>query len=1019
METRANLLKILKDLVEFSSDWLMYRGLSGEIIFLSPAVWEITGYSRIEFFKQPNLFREILHPEDRENILQAYSNELRNPLPCRKEFRILRKDGAVRWISHHCRPVFDKRGEIVGRVSNNRDITSEKKMEQRLINHEETLRALINASPDIICFKDGQGRWLEANQADLELFQLENIDYTGKTDRQLSGLSPFYRDAFLTCEKSDEMAWEKGTISRCAEFIPKPDGTQKVYDIIKVPLFQKDGSRKGLVVLGRDITDIKKTEEALQRSKLRYKTILKALPDLIFIVNNQLRFTDCYAPATSPHLTDCKKIVGKNARAILPEELFLLTKKFVYETLKTGQIQIFVSNIKISGKTYWYETRMVPVEKQRDEVLAIVRDITKRKWAEIALQESEHRYRRLFENSIDAIFINTLDGKFIDINPAGLKFFGFSSFEEIKDTNIINFYKNPKDREKFLNTLRSNGFVKNYELTLKRPDGMEYFIQSTASIIYGERHRPLAIQGIIRDVTEQKAQEEKIRRLATVIEQSEQAVIITDLQGHITYVNPAFERTTGYKSAEVIGENPRILQSGKQDSRFYKTLWDRLTAGQSWQGIFHNKKKDGSLFYERAVIFPIKDHRGKIINFAAVKQDITEEKVLEEQLLHAQKMESLGVLTGGIAHDFNNLLSIIKGYSELGLHRLSENSTGYNELSTILKAANKAENLVNQLLAFSRKQVIDPRAVSINEIISNMNKMLRRLIGENIHIETHLASGIPSIMADPGQIEQILVNLVVNARDAILEQSNKHPEKRVTIETGYRRIDKTHAETRWKIRKGDYVILSISDTGKGMSEEVLHKIFDPFFTTKEVGKGTGLGLSTVFGIVKQNKGFIHVYSEPYNGTTFNIYWPASEKNVSTKKKNPPEDLILKGKGGILFVEDQPELREMVTQALRDMGYSVTEAENGEKALCLLKEGHHFDLLITDLVMPKMNGDELAKEARRIYPELKIIFTSGYTDSHLIHNGILKNGINFLHKPFTLSNLSKIIRETLSGPIENN
>ena len=360
---------------------------------------------------------------------------------------------------------------------------------------------------------------------------------------------------------------------------------------------------------------------------------------------------------------------------------------------------------------------------------------------------------------------------------------------------------------------------------------------------------------------ERKAQTER-NRLATVVQQASQAIVITDLKGKIIYVNPAFEKTTGYTYDEVRGKNPKILQSGAQNKKFYKRLWEKISAGKTWEGVFINKRKNGEYYYEKAVIFPIRDSDGGIIQYAAVKQDITREKKLEEQFLHAQRMEAIGRLAGGIAHDFNNLLNVIQGFCELGLQKIKKDAPGYREFSTILSAVKRAGNLVGQLLAFSRKQVATPEVLDINETVSLLTKMFQRLLPEDIEISLNLTPGLPFIEADRGQIEQVLMNLVVNARDAIISVPREKREKKITIETGVADIDKLFRNSHVEARQRRYVTISVKDTGVGMGVETKARIFEPFFTTKKTGEGTGLGLSTVFGIIEQNHGYITVSSEP-------------------------------------------------------------------------------------------------------------------------------------------------------------
>lgn len=530
--------------------------------------------------------------------------------------------------------------------------------------------------------------------------------------------------------------------------------------------------------------------------------------------------------------------------------------------------------------------------------------------------------------------------------------------------------------------------------------------------------------GSARDVTKEKELEKKqaegrkeLKRLATVIEQADISVIITTLDGTIQYVNPAFEKITGFTYQEAVGKNLRIIKSDKQDKKFYKNLWETITKGQVWKGEFINKRKDGSEYYEEAVIFPVKDENGHIINYAAIQRDITGKKKLEEQIFQMQKMESVGVLTGGIAHDFNNLLTVINGYSELLLNKYGKNAELSQTLQAIHKAGKRAAQLTAQLLAFSRKQIIAPKIIDLNETIANMKGMLHRLIEENITLHVFLDPELPLIKADPAQIDQIIMNLMVNARDAIhaLPASDKRAKK-IIIETKKEFIQEGYTKNHPGSRTGWYALFSVSDVGIGMPEDVKQKIFEPFFTTKEVGKGTGLGLSTVYGIVKQNNGFIYVYSEPGKGTTIKIYWPAAEEPMEKKEISAQNNLNdFRGNETILLVEDEESLRNLARDALIEFGYQVYTAGSGQEALDLVKTKNITPaLLLTDLIMPGISGHELAILLQKLLPDIKTIFVSGYTDNHIVQNGFLEEGIHFMQKPYSITELVKYVRQILDS-----
>jgi len=396
-----------------------------------------------------------------------------------------------------------------------------------------------------------------------------------------------------------------------------------------------------------------------------------------------------------------------------------------------------------------------------------------------------------------------------------------------------------------------------------------------------------------------------------------------------------------------------------------------------------------------------------------LKKQITEKQEMHAQLLQIQKMNVVGTLSGGIAHDFNNMLTVINGHAEVGLLSIPKDQPAHRHMMSILKAGKRAENLTRQLLAFSRKEIFQPQVLSINSIIEDLDKMMRRLIGEDISINAKLNKNVPAIKGESGQLEQVLMNLIVNARDAINDNTEIASEKKITIETKKERVDLTKARKYLGLLSGEYVTISVSDNGIGVPQEIHHKIFEPFFTTKKSGQGTGLGLATVYGIVKQNGAYIFVYSEKGQGATFKIYWPVSKEVKNEKDKSHIERIVLSGDEIVLLVEDDYNVRTFASSALKELGYNVFEASNGKKAINLIKEEDlKPNLLITDIVMPEMNGKELVEKLKVLLPEMKIIYTSGYTDSYIAKQGILNESVHFIQKPFSLKQFAEKIREVL-------
>jgi len=514
-----------------------------------------------------------------------------------------------------------------------------------------------------------------------------------------------------------------------------------------------------------------------------------------------------------------------------------------------------------------------------------------------------------------------------------------------------------------------------------------------------------------REVLHQETRKTETERekLIAAIQQTKDVVVITDRQGTIEFVNPAFTDVTGYTGSEAVGRNPRLLKSGKHDNTFYQQLWQTITGGRTFQGRMVNKKKDGTLYTEEATISPIFSPEGAIINYVGVKRDISEQLLLERQLQQAQKMEAIGRLTGGVAHDFNNILGVIIGYTDMALAKITPSEPLHKELSTVLDAAERSATIVRQLLAFARQQTIAPVLLDLNETVDGMLKMLQRLIGENIDLRWVPTAGLPPIMLDPAQVDQILANLCLNAKDSMVDHGT------ITIETSTIDFDEDYCARHAGFHTGTFVMLAISDDGCGIPGEHLEKIFEPFFTTKGQGHGTGLGLSTVYGIVKQNNGFINVYSEPGDGTTFKLYFPARSAGASSTPEQKQTLPTITGNETILLVEDDKGVREMTTMMLTRLGYRVVPVATPTEAIPLAEhDGQSIDLLLTDVVMPGMNGKELAGLLVQRLPNLKILFMSGYTPNVIAHKGVLSDDINFIQKPFSRTGMGMKIRQVLDN-----
>jgi PAS domain S-box-containing protein len=513
------------------------------------------------------------------------------------------------------------------------------------------------------------------------------------------------------------------------------------------------------------------------------------------------------------------------------------------------------------------------------------------------------------------------------------------------------------------------------------------------------------------EITERHRVQEALVKLRKAVDTSGEVIFMTDREGVFTFVNPEFTRLYGYTEQEVVVRKatPRVLKSGQSshedDAIFWKTILNKLVVKKE----LVNKSKDGRLVNIESSVSPILDEQGDIAGFLAIQRDITERRQLELQLAQSQKMEAVGRLAGGVAHDFNNLLTVISGYAELLLDGTSSGNPTRTSLEEIRKAGERAAALTRQLLAFSRQQVLAPQVLDLNAAIAEMDKMLRRLIGEDIDLVILPGANVGRIKADPGQIEQVIMNMAVNARDAMPEGG------KLTIEAANVDLDGSYAQRDTEAAPGRYVMLAVTDNGSGMDQETQARIFEPFFTTKAQGKGTGLGLATVYGIVKQSGGFIWVYSELGQGTTFKIYLPRVEEIAAAVEPVRARPAPHRGSETILVVEDEEALRSLIRTVLEANGYTVLAASGGIEALGICKiQSCAIHLVLTDVVMPQMTGRELVKRMASLRPETKVLYMSGYTDNAMVHHGVLDGGTPFLQKPFTPDALARKVREVLAA-----
>lgn len=644
---------------------------------------------------------------------------------------------------------------------------------------------------------------------------------------------------------------------------------------------------------------------------------------------------------------------------------------------------------------------------------ALLQEISERESVKKALLESEEKYRLIFEYSPLGVFHFDLTGTITACNDNLVRIIG-SSREKLVGLDMINDLKDVKIIDEINKAL--SGGIGRYEdyyqsvTTDKRtPVKVEF------GPIFGADGSVVGGIGIVEDITQRRKAEDNLRRseeqYRTILETIADGYHETDLQGNLTLVNDSLCRIMGYPREELVGLSYRSIMDESNAKVIFAAYNEVYRTGKPNPGFSYQIiRKDGTRRDATVSIALMRDATGKACGFRGSFRDVTEQKLLEEQLRQAAKMEAIGSLAGGIAHDFNNLLTAMMGYSSILTQQLPAQGKYQEKLAQISRAAERAAALTQQLLAFGRKQVLDVKSLNLNAVISDFETMLRRLIGENIDVKTFLDPNLGMAEADPGQIEQILMNLAVNARDAMPDGGT------LTIETGEASLDGDYCRSHPEVTPGDYIMFAVTDTGRGIDAGTLSRIFDPFFTTKEKGVGTGLGLSTVYGIVKQHRGHINVYSEVGRGSTFKVYLPRTEgtlerPSVSSQALDPS-----RGTETVLVVEDEEAVRNIACEALELLGYVPLAAGDSDEAVAI--SGAHdgpIHLLLSDVVLPKKDGRSLYDLLARSRPEMKALFMSGYTENFVVHHGVLDKTVHFLQKPFTVDNLARKIREVLDQP----
>jgi PAS domain S-box-containing protein len=647
-------------------------------------------------------------------------------------------------------------------------------------------------------------------------------------------------------------------------------------------------------------------------------------------------------------------------------------------------------------------------------ILFISVDITEPKHAEEALKESEERFRVAFENAPVGVALITLEGNRFKVNKALADFLGYS-VEELTDTEIKSTAADFDDLGESLRLRQQilDGKFTTYrnERRYRHKQGHVVWGEVSGSLFRNKDGEPEHFIAHTIDITDRKQAEEGLReseeRLRGIVENSPAAIFLKDLEGRYQLVTRQFEEWYGVTAADVLGKTSHHVFSKEYADAFVAQDREALESSSAVERESDVPFSDGTMHRVVITKFPVFDAEGRQAGVGTIHTDVTAHRVAEEQLHQAQKMEAVGQLTAGVAHDFNNILAVILGNTELLEDDLGEDNP---QLAAVFRATERAADLTQRLLAFSRKQVLNPEIVNANNLITNITGLLRRTLEEHIDIEAVTAAGLWNCKVDPAQLENALVNLAINARDAMPDGG------KLTIETANARLDDDYAAAQAEVTPGQFVMLAVTDTGTGMPPEIREHAFEPFFTTKAVGAGSGLGLSMVYGFVKQSGGHVTIYSEKGEGTTIKLYLPRSTETEAVEMKPVTDEVPVARGETVLVVEDDPEVRMLAVALLGSLGYQVTEAASGPAAMEQVESATRLNLLLTDVMLPGgMNGREVAAEIERRVPGIKVLYMSGYTENAIMHHGRLDASLELLQKPFRRADLARAVRRVLDGP----
>jgi PAS domain S-box-containing protein len=972
--------------------------------YVSPAVTRTTGYTPEEVCADPTLLSAVVHPDDQGAVEEARREDrgLRRPL----EVRLIRRDGALIWVEVRISYVRDDGGRVVAAEGVAREVTERRRMEEQLRRKEAEVRLLLEHSPDPVVVLAQDGTVVSLNRAAEDVLGASRDRLIGGKIQRLSGWSSGAEDVIARVLGVTQTGQP---IESTAVDFTRRDGRRVVLDVRALPL-EIDGERR-VVTVSRDMT----ARENAERVMRLQAAALDAAANGVVIANRQGTIEWVNPAFTRLTGYTAEEAVGQNPRFLKSGRQDAGFYRDLWQTIVAGRTwRGELTNRRRDGTLYPEEMQITPVRDRSGAIshfIAIKEDVSERNAALASLRYSEGRFRAVADSASDAIIVADGEGRIVYWNRAAVDGFGYDerAMHGLRLGDLIPEAGDVVEATRAGPRGDAPGAGRRIEVMARRRDGTAFPVEVSVSRPWTQDARQF-FSAVLRDISERREAEVALReseaRFRGTFEQAAVGIAHLGLDGQYLRANQRLADMLGYSVDELLTMRFQDV-TAPGDLANIVALRDDIVAGKRDTVRLEKRyvRKDGRQLWAMLTVSAARDADGVVRHLISVVEDVTEQRLLREQLHQAQKMEAVGRLAGGVAHDFNNLLTIIRGEAELALEDVREPTPLRESLVEIKKASDRAALLTGRLLAFSRKQIVEKRVFALNALVADAEKMLRRLLEASIHIELELGAEHDLVDGDPALIEQVLVNLVVNARDAMPQGGT------LTVTTRTVDLDDLYVTGHRGASIGPHVLLAVSDTGTGMDDDVKKHLFEPFFTTKPRGQGTGLGLATCFGIVKQSGGYVGVYSELGLGTTMKVYLPLAS-GAPVADTEPAPRRAPAGRETVLLVEDEEAVRRIARRVLSEHGYTVLEAGSGEEGLALLAAADRVHLLLSDVVLPGLGGRDVAALAQQRRPDLRVLFMTGYTDDAHLRRLLEDQRVAVIHKPFNRDTLLEKVRQVL-------